>query len=103
MKNKRIGKTTESPALKSVAEIPNFPFETFSELQQSVGERHFNLGVDPLAAAEWADQFGGGFKRAAVTLLSLLLIGAAIASVVAAIVMRNYWLLAAAPIQAITF
>ena len=36
---------------KTVADIPRFPFETFDELQAAVAIKSFNVGVDPLAAA----------------------------------------------------
>jgi hypothetical protein len=56
-----------------------------------------------LAAAKWSEQFNTRFKKAIITALSLLLVIAAIASVVAAVFTREYWLLAAAPIQALAF
>lgn len=88
---------------ESVTEIDGFPFDNFEQLRAAVAVRSFNIGVDPLAAAEWASRAGGSFKRAIIAALSLLLVVAAAASVVAALVTREYWLLVAAPIQAIVF
>jgi hypothetical protein len=93
----------ESNRLISVAEIKGFPFETFEQLQAAVAIRSFNVGVDALAAAKWSDNFNSTIKRAVVTALSLLLLAAALAAIVAAFVTHDYWLLAAVPIQAFAF
>jgi hypothetical protein len=89
--------------LTSVVDINGFPFETFEELQAAVAIRSFNVGVDALAAAKWSDNFNGPIKRAVVTALSLLLLGAGLAAIIAAFVTNDYWLLAAVPIQAFAF
>jgi hypothetical protein len=94
------------PALnrwKRVNEIPGFPFDAFDELQVAVRAKSFNLGVDPLAAAEWTERSGGRPGRTVVAALSVLLLIAGVVSIVAAIATRNYWLLLALPIQALTF
>jgi hypothetical protein len=65
---------------ESVSDIPGFPFENFDQLQAAVAVRSFNIGVDPLAAAEWSDRFIGGMKKAAIVALSVLLIAAAVAA-----------------------
>ena len=88
---------------KNVGDIPRFPFENFEQLREAVGIRSFNIGVDSLAAAEWSERFNTGFKKGIIGALSILLLIAALASVVAAVVTREYWLIAAAPIQAIAF
>lgn len=93
----------DSRRLTSVAEINNFPFETFEQLQGAVAIRSFNVGVDALAAAKWSDNFNGKIKKAVVTALSLLLLAAALAAIVAAFITADYWLIAALPIQAVTF
>jgi hypothetical protein len=92
-----------SVRLASVADIPRFPFESFEQLQAAVAIRSFTIGVDALAAAEWADKFNTRLNRFVVATLSLLLVAAAAAAVLAAFVTREYWLLAAAPIQAGAF
>lgn len=86
-----------------VGDIPRFPFENFDQLKAAVALRSFNIGVDSLAAAEWSEKFNTGFKKVIIAALSLLLLIAAIASVVAAVVTREYWLIAATPIQAAAF
>lgn len=83
--------------------LGDLPFDNFEQLRAAVSIRSFNIGVDSLAAAEWAQQSSGRLKKAIVSALSLLLIVAAIAAVVAALWTREYWLLAALPIQAFTF
>lgn len=88
---------------QGVGDIPRFPFENFEQLRAAVGIRSFNIGVDSLAAAEWSERFNAGFKKAIIAALSMLLLIAAIASAVAAVVTREYWLIAAAPIQAFAF
>jgi hypothetical protein len=92
-----------SPQRDRVEDLPNFPFEDFEQLKAAVAIRSFNLGVDSLAAAEWANRSNTKFKKAIVAALSLLLVAAAIASVVAALWTREYWLLAAPPTQALVF
>jgi hypothetical protein len=72
-------------------------------LRSAVADRRFNIGVDPLAAAEWSERFSTSAKRIIVMVLSCLLVAAAAASVVVAIAVENYWLLAALPVQAVAF
>ena len=98
-------KQTHQPPIEweRVADIPRFPFEDFEQLRAAIAIRSFNIGVDSLAAAKWSEQFNTRFKKAIIAALSLLLVIAAIASVVAAVLTREYWLLAAVPIQALTF
>lgn len=105
MAGKRISKRNGlHPALwRSVSEIPDFPFLKFSELQEAVAARRFNLGVDPLAAAEWSDDTAGSFKKTAIAALSLLIVVSALAALVTAFWLQNYWLLAALPVQAAAF
>src|SRR5262249_31952071 len=88
---------------KTVADIPRFPFETFDELQAAVAIKSFNVGVDPLAAANWSQQFNGRAKRALIAALSFLIFAAASAAVSAALLSKNYWLMLALPIQAGVF
>ena len=97
------GAVHDSRLLTSVAEINNFPFETFEQLQAAVAIRSFNVGVDALAAAKWSDNFNSTVKKGVVTALSLLLLVAALAAIVAAFITGDYWLIAALPIQAVTF
>lgn len=94
---------SESSRLASVAEINAFPFETFEQLQAAVAIRSFNVGVDALAAANWSEKLNSMVKRVTVTALSLLLVAAALVALVAAVATKDYWLLAAVPIQALSF
>jgi MFS family permease len=87
----------------SVGDIAGFPFETFDEMQAAVAARSFNIGVDSFAAAQWVDRFGKRLVKAFVTSLSMLLVLAAIASIVAALVTGEYWLMVAPIIQAVVF
>jgi len=87
----------------SAGEIPGFPFDNFEQMQVAVNYRSFNIGVDPLAAAEWADASGGGPGRFFIAGLSVLLVVAAVAAAAVAIFFGNYWLLLALPIQAVAF
>ena len=88
---------------KSVSDIPGFPFDTFEELQAAVAAKSFNIGVDPLAAAEWSNQFNTRLNKIITAALSILLIVAALAAAVAAFAIPDYWLLAALPAQALAF
>ena len=88
---------------ESVGDIPRFPFEDFDQLKAAIAIRSFNIGVDSLAAAEWFEWFNSQFKKAIIAALSLLLVIAAFASVVGVVLTREYWLLAALPIQAFAF
>lgn len=91
------------PEWQVVADIPGFPFETFDQMQPAAAIKSFNIGVDPLAAANWSGRFNGGIRKALVTALSVLLVIAAAASMITAVVTSNYWLFAAAPIQVAAF
>jgi hypothetical protein len=88
---------------RSVAEIPRFPFETFEQMQAAIAVKSFNVGVDPLAAAEWSSRFSSRTRRAVVAGLSLLLVIAAAASLIAALMTENYSLMLVVPIQAAAF
>lgn len=88
---------------RSVRDVPDLPFDSFSELQEAVSKKRYNVGVDSLAAAEWSDKSGGRLGRFAVTVLSLLLFAALITAIAASIALENYWLLAAAPIIGVSF
>lgn len=87
----------------SVGEIPDFPFENFDQLRAAAAMRSFNVGVDSLAAAEWSERFNSRINKAIIAGLSLLLVVAAIAAVVAAMLTGEYWLVAALPVQAVAF
>ena len=89
--------------LTGIGQISGFPFDKFDELQAAVKAKSFNLGVDSLAAAEWANRSGGRINRTAVACLSVLLIAVGLASIVAGIAIRNWWLLMAIPVQALSF
>lgn len=88
---------------ESVADVPRFPFENFEQLQAAAAIRSFNVGVDSLAAAQWSERFNTRLNKAIIAGLSLLLVVAAVASVVAAVWTGEYWLLASAPVQAVAF
>ena len=87
----------------SVADIPRFPFESFEQLQAAVAIRSFTIGVDALAAAEWADKFNTKLNRFVITTLSLLVVAASLSGIAAAFVTREYLLLAALPIVGVSF
>lgn len=97
------GNESRAGGWQSVAEIPGFPYESFDELKAAIADRKAAVGVDALAAAEWADRSLGGLKRATINAFSLLLIASALAAVVAAFWTRSYWLLAAPAVQAAAF
>jgi hypothetical protein len=96
---------THQPPIEwsSVGDISRFPFEDFEQLKAAVAIRSFNIGVDSLSAARWSEQSNTRIKKAVIAGLSLLLVIAGAASVVAGLVIREYWLLAAIPIQALAF
>jgi len=98
-------KQTHQPPLdwEHVDDIQRFPFEDFEQLRAAAKIRSFNIGVDSLAAARWSEQFNTRFNKTVIATLSLLLVIAAVASVVTVILTREYWLLAAMPIQAFAF
>jgi len=86
-----------------VSDIPGFPYESFAELQQAAAGKKATIGVDPLAAAEWSAAHSAGLARIAVNLLSVLLVVAAGAALVAALLTHDYLLIAAIPSMAIAF
>lgn len=97
------GRGMPSSTGRSVREISDLPFRSFAALKEAVAGKKFSIGVDPLAAARWSAEFNAGPKKTLVSALSVLLIVAAVASVVVAIAFENYWLLLALPIQIVVF
>jgi len=87
----------------SAGEIPGFPFDDFEQMRAAVKYGSFNIGVDPLAASEWADASQRGAGRYLISGLSILLVLAALAAVAGAVFFGNYWLLLAIPIQVASF
>lgn len=83
--------------------MKDLPFQNYAELQRAYADKKIGIGVDPLAAAEWSEGAGNGLNKALVQGLSLLLILAAVASLIVAFAVGNYWLLLALPIQALAF
>ena len=100
---KVIDRAEAQPEWKSVANITDFPFETFDQMQAAIAIKSFSIGVDPLAAAEWSNRFNSGTRKAVVASLSILLVIAAAASLVTAMATSNYWLLVAVPLQTAAF
>ena len=99
----RVDNEPKAAEWPTVADIPGFPFESFEQLQAAVAYRSFSVGVDSFAAARWSEAHNDRLSRAIVTLLSLVLVLAAIASVIAAFWTGRYLLLAALPIQGLAF
>jgi hypothetical protein len=87
----------------TVQDIPGFPYGSFAELQQAAARKKANIGVDPLAAAEWCDAHATGPARIAVPVLSVLLVAAAAAALIGGIVTRDYLLICAIPAMAVAF
>ena len=87
----------------TISDIGGFPYKSFAELQQATAAKKANLGVDPLAAAEWSAAHSKGSAKIAVTLLSVHLVAAGAAAVIGAIATRNYLLVAAIPSMAAAF
>lgn len=85
---------------KSVADMPDFPFASFRQLSTSLEQGDSFISVNSITARQWAPSFG---KPGAILLLLLgsLTIVVPVASIVLALVMRNYWLLAGVPISII--
>ena len=99
--------TTEAKAnsngkLRTFA-MKGLPFKNYAELQRAYADKKIGIGVDPLAAAEWSAAANNQLNKILIQGLSLLLILAAVASIIAAFVVGNYWLLLALPIQALAF
>jgi len=103
MTNAKSAHRTRTLEAESVAEIVGFPFENFEQLQAAVAISSFNIGVEPLAAAEWSGRLNSKAKKIIIAALSLLLVVAAAASIIVALGTREYWLLLAPPIQAAAF
>jgi hypothetical protein len=83
--------------------MKGLPFKNYAELQRAYADKKIGIGVDPLAAAEWSAAANNQLNKILIQGLSLLLILAAVASIIAAFVVGNYWLLLALPIQALAF
>jgi hypothetical protein len=98
-----MSKPAEKLEWNTVGDIPGFPFKSFRDLQAAVAEHKVGLGVDSLAAARWSDRYASGPSKAVVGALSILILVAALAAVITSLVLRDYWLLTAAPIMGIVF
>jgi hypothetical protein len=98
-----VDQKAKSSEWQMVAEIPRFPFGSFSELKAAIADRKASIGVDALAAAQWADRSLGRIGKSAISALSLLLIVTAIAAVVTGLWTKSYWLFAAPVVQAAAF
>lgn len=88
---------------RSVSEIPNFPFKSFSDVQQAVAEGQCYISVDSSRAYQFAPLFDGPVSRAVDTLLSNVPFLAAIACVILAIFFRDAWLLIGVPAALLAF
>jgi hypothetical protein len=88
---------------RSASEIPNFPFKSFSDMQQAVAEGRCYISVDSSQAHLFAHLFNGPVARALDGLLSWVPILVATASVFAAIYFRNAWLLIGVPAAVLAF
>jgi hypothetical protein len=105
MMTKSVPKETKASAngrLRGFA-MHRLPYQTYAELQRAYSDKQIVIGVDPLAAAEWSAAAGRRWNQILVQGLSLLLILAALASVIAGFAVSNYWLLLALPIQGLAF
>jgi hypothetical protein len=83
--------------------MQGLPFKSYAELQRAYADKKIGIGVAPLAAAEWSAAANNRLNKILIQGLSLLLILAAMASIIVAFVTGNYWLLLALPIQALAF
>jgi hypothetical protein len=105
MMTKRVPQDTKAGAngrLRSLA-MQRLPYQSYAELQRAYADKKIGIGVNPLAAAEWSAAAGRRWNQILVQGLSLLLILAAMASVIAGFAVSNYWLLLALPIQVLAF
>jgi hypothetical protein len=89
--------------IRQLADIPGLPFHSFKDLQDAASEKKINVGVDPLAAARWSDQYSAPAIRLLITSLSVLLVLAGLSAVVLALSTHSYWILAALPAMAAAF
>lgn len=86
-----------------VADIPEFPFDNFSDLQKALKDKSYSLGIDSLAAANWGTSFTTGLGRSVITLMSLLVCLSILAAPAIALWLKDYWLIAGVPIIAVMF
>jgi hypothetical protein len=93
----------DESSITRVRDLPRFPFQSFSDLQQAASDKKINVGVDPLAAARWSDQFAPPRARLLINSLSVLLVGAALSAITVAFYSGMYWVLAAVPAMGISF
>jgi hypothetical protein len=97
-------KTGANGKLRGLASaMKDLPCKNYAELQSAIAAKKFAIGVDPLAAAVWSAADNNRLNKWMIHALSILLILAAVASIVVAFAIGNYWLLLALPIQALAF
>lgn len=84
-----------TPKLKwrKIEDIPDFPLNSFEDVKRRVEANQFGLGIDFTTSNELAQWLYGGGHKLFFLLLASTPIIVAIASLVLAFVLGNYWLL----------
>jgi len=84
-----------TPKLKwnKIEDIPDFPLNTFEDVKRRVEANQFGVGIDFTTSNEFAQWLYGGGHKLFFLLLASTPIIVAIASLVLAFVLGNYWLL----------
>src|SRR3989344_848735 len=84
------------PKLKwnKIADIPNFPLNSFEDVKRRVETNQFDLGIDFTTSNELAQWLYGQWHKFFFLILASTPIIVVIASLVLAFALGNYWLLA---------
>lgn len=83
---------------KSVAEIPNFPYTSFSAVRQALASREMSLGIDYTTANLLAGSAYGVIWATVSNLAAATPILLSIALLIAAFIRGDYWLLLGIPL-----
>jgi|GEM_PF-1092254 len=93
----------ENTKWQRIADIPDFPFRTFTDLSVALDEQRWSLGIDSFAASYWASRNDVWWKRNVVKGLSLTLVAVAMLTVIGAVDQKEYWAILSVPAMALTF
>lgn len=88
----------------SVADIPDFPFESFDQLKEAVNDGTYSVGVDRGRARELYSLVGPSFAaQLIIEQMHAIVVWITLASIGGALVLRNLWLLLGIPLALLFF
>jgi len=78
---------------KTISDIPNFPINSFNEIQNKINFNEYSLGIDFSTSNQFAQWFYGTDHKYLFLALASAPLFFAIISIILSFVYGNYWLL----------